>query len=84
MGNPTKRYPNSHRNTQADVDRRLRKLWIDACGLMPHHPSSKDLRQAREAMRKLAADESYWQGLKELIEQKQKVSALLDQLKRVK
>ena len=59
---------------------RMREIWIDGFGLMPY-TSGIQADHIRRALIDLVDDDDYWIDLKQLIDQKEKVAALVKQLK---
>jgi hypothetical protein len=66
--------------SQAVLNRRMREIWIDGFGL---HPFGEQINpdMLRIALMELVSDDLYWIDMKQLIDQKQKVKSLMEQLK---
>ncbi len=67
--------------SQAVIDRRMREVWIDGFGLLPHSPTDAMLERLRLSLRKLADDDKYWRGLSELRSLKLQVTVLMECLR---
>jgi hypothetical protein len=58
----------------------MRELFIDAYGLFDT-ATDRRIEQTRAAMREVVEDEGFWIDLKQLVDQKAKIQALIVQLK---